>query len=159
MSLLRNEQKLVSALQSSGTVAGGTVAELTVAQYLHEWLEGKQSLRPSTRLSYTTHIRLYLTPHLGKVIVSDLRPLHIQRMYSIITGSNGDRQRPVSVATLRRIHATLMSALNTAVRRGLIDRNPASTVELPRVIKTRVQYRVRATCGGSSKLSITTVCT
>jgi hypothetical protein len=29
----------------------------------------------------------------------------------------------VSTSTLHRIHATLMSALNTAVRRGLIDRN------------------------------------
>ena len=35
------------------------------------------------------------------------------------------RTAPLSVASLRRIHATLTSALNTAVRRGLIERNPA----------------------------------
>lgn len=38
----------------------------------------------------------------------------------------------VSVTTLHRIHATLMSALNTAVRRGLLTTNPAVVVELPR---------------------------
>lgn len=37
----------------------------------------------------------------------------------------------VGAATLERVHATLMSALGTTVRRGLIDRNPAETVELP----------------------------
>jgi integrase len=133
MSLLSNRTRLESVPQPS------VPEDLTVAQYLNEWLEGKQSLRPSTRLSYTTHVRLYLTPHLGEVILSDLRPLHIHRMYSNITARNGDRQRPISVTTLRRIHGTLMSAMNTAVRRGLIDRNPASTVELPRVIQPRVE--------------------
>ena len=41
----------------------------------------------------------------------------------------------ISVSTLRRVHATLMSALNTAVRRGLLERNPAATVELPRATR------------------------
>lgn len=39
---------------------------------------------------------------------------------------------PVGISTLHRIHATLMSALNSAVRRGLIPTNPAALVELPR---------------------------
>ncbi|MFC5179405.1 tyrosine-type recombinase/integrase [Nocardioides taihuensis] len=56
-------------------------------------------------------------------------------MYREIAMLNDSRDRPISAATLRRIHATLMSALNTAVKRGLIDRNPASTVELPRAAK------------------------
>jgi integrase len=38
----------------------------------------------------------------------------------------------LSPATARRVHATLTSALNQAVRRGLIATNPASLVELPR---------------------------
>ena len=55
-----------------------------------------------------------------------------------IFGDHPRRPRPrasevlASVPTLRRIHGTLMSALNLAVRRGLIERNPAATVELPR---------------------------
>ena len=70
--------------------------------------------------------------------MQQLRPGHIERMYRQLATA-GDTSRPLSISTLHRIHATLMSALNTAVRRGLIDRNPAATVELPRVPRSRVE--------------------
>jgi integrase len=38
--------------------------------------------------------------------------------------------RPLTAARLRRVHTTLMSALNTAVKRRLLPLNPASYVEL-----------------------------
>lgn len=100
----------------------------TVAEYLEQWLWGKQSLRASTFQSYESHVRRYLVPHLGRLKLTSLRPEHVDRMYRNISTSS-DRQ--VTVGTLRRIHSTLMSALNTAVRRGHLERNPAATVELP----------------------------
>lgn len=112
---------------------------LTVAGYLEVWLAGKQSLRDSTRQSYGLHVRKYLTPYLGDLPLTELRPVHIERMYQLIaTGDAEDGVTSLSVSTLRRIHATLTSALNTAVRRGLIERNPAATVELPPVRRPRV---------------------
>jgi integrase len=110
---------------------------LTMATYLPAWLEGKQTLRPSTRLAYGTHLRLYLLPHLGHLRVGDVRAHHIEEMYRQIVVENKARERPVGTATLHRVHATLMSALNVAVRRGLLRRNPASTVELPTARPTR----------------------
>lgn len=112
---------------------------LTVARYLGVWLAGKHGLRPSTHASYSTHIRLYLVPHLGSLVLTELRPEHIERMYEQIEAANGERARQVSTATRRRIHATLNSAMNTAVRRGLIARNPAATVEHPVSLKNRVE--------------------
>ncbi|MBD3926576.1 site-specific integrase [Nocardioides cavernae] len=105
---------------------------LTVGTYLPDWLQGKQALRPSTRASYESHIRLHLLPHLGHVPLAELRADHIERMYQKIAGSNPERSRAVSPATMRRIHATLTSALSTAERRGLVVRNAASRVELAR---------------------------
>ena len=101
---------------------------------LDGWPTGKQSLRESTRQSYEVHVRRYLKPHLGDLPLVELRPAHIERMYRLI-GAAGDQERgvPLSVASVRCIHATLTSALSTAVRRGLIERNPAATVELPPV--------------------------
>lgn len=108
----------------------------TVGEYLESWLWSKQSLRPSTHTSYETHVRRYLTPHLGRLRLDSLRSTDIDRTYRLLRGQeDGDG---LSVATLRRVHATLMSALNTATRRGLIDRNPAVTVELPRPTRIRV---------------------
>jgi len=111
-------------------------SEWTVAEYLEEWLWMKQALRPSTHRSYETHVRKYLIPLLGSLPLRALRPVHIDRAYREIAMTS-IAGRPLSVATLRRVHATLMSALNTATRRGLIDRNPAATVELPRARKAR----------------------
>jgi integrase len=41
-----------------------------------------------------------------------------------------ERTRPLSAASIKRVHATLMSALNTAAKRRLIYFNPAAHVEL-----------------------------
>src|SRR4051794_40026799 len=118
-------------------VRGARSAAPTVGEFLEGWLVGKQSLRPSTRVSYTTHVQRYLVPFLGAVPLDGLRPLHIDRMYAEIALRGVRGGRPISVSTVRRIHATLTSALNTAVRRGLIERTPAATVELPPVRRTR----------------------
>jgi integrase len=105
---------------------------LIVAGFLIGWLEGRQSLRPSTRQAYQTHLTQHLIPELGHLRLPDLRSHHIEGMYRRTTDANTARERPVGPTTMRRIHATLNSALNTAVRRGLIRRNPATTVDLPR---------------------------
>ena len=107
-------------------------SKVTVAEYLVEWLNGKQSIRPSTRQAYGVHVVVHIVPAVGHLRLLDLRSHHIEAMYRSIALANASRERPVGAATMQRIHATLMSALNTAVRRGLIRRNPAATVELAR---------------------------
>ena len=111
--------------------------KVTVAEYLVQWLDGKASLRPSTHFAYTTHVQLYLSPHLGHLRLGDLRAHHVEAMFREILAGNHRRERPVGPTTLRRINATLLSALGTAVRRGLIRRNPAATVELARAARPR----------------------
>ena len=93
----------------------------TVGTYLESWLWNKQSLRPPTHAAYETHIRRYLVPVLGQLPLDALQPQHVERMYRNLAATEG---RALSTASLHRVHATLMSALNTAGRRGLIDRNP-----------------------------------
>lgn len=110
---------------------------LTLSEYLPKWLEGKQSLRPSTRASYESHIRLHLVPHLGHIALLELSAEDIERMYREITIKSSERSRAVSPATMRRIHATLTSALSTAERRGWVQRNAATTLELARAPKPR----------------------
>jgi integrase len=47
--------------------------------------------------------------------------------------------RPLGPLTLRRIHNTLSGALKSAVRAGLIPRNPAPDAELPRAVQPQVK--------------------
>ena len=104
------------------------VHSLTVGEYLDNWLKGKQALRPKTLSLYRDVMELYLVPHLGSVRLLELRATHLDAFYAAIT--IGKRGRPLSPATIRRIHAVLRSALNSAVKRRLIPYNPAEHIEL-----------------------------
>lgn len=104
------------------------VHSLTIGEYLDTWLIGKHSLKPKTVSVYRDAIELYLRPHLGDIRLLELRAHHLDRFY--VTISIGRRGRPLSPASIRRVHAVLRSALGTAVKRRLIPYNPAEHVEL-----------------------------
>jgi integrase len=109
-------------------MTGVNAHELTVGAYLDTWLQGKHGLKPSTKENYRAAVELYIRPHLGSIRLVDLRPHHLDRFYAAITV--GRRGKPLSAASIRRIHATLRSALAMAVRRRLIPWNPALHIEL-----------------------------
>ena len=136
-----------------GKLRGGTYVERTramVGEYLDQWLAGKAKLRATTHRSYGDHIRLYLKPGLGHLRLAELRDTHVENLYTavrllgtehadpddwltkrLLEARESVPRRPLSDASLRRIHATLMSALNTAVERKRVDVNPAAHVEVP----------------------------
>lgn len=120
-----------AALREMVDLTGTDVAvhKLTVGAYLDSWIEGKLALKPSTRSHYSDAIRLYLKPQLGDVLLIDLRAHHLDRMYSGMV--RGVRGKPLNPASLRRVHACLRSALNSAVKRRLLNHNPAQHIELP----------------------------
>jgi integrase len=105
-----------------------SVTSLTVGEYLQAWLDGKRALKPKTMALYQDLTRLYLVPNLGQIRLLQLRAQHLDRMYSAI--ALGRRGRPLSPSTIRRVHAVLRSALNSAVKRRLIPYNPANHIEL-----------------------------
>jgi len=114
---------------------GGGV--LTVGDWLAHWLASRTSPAGSTMRSYGAHVRLYLAPYLGPVLLAELSAAHIQAMFTAITRQHQETGSPVSAATLNRVRATLRAALNAAVRRGLIGENPASRAELPHARRPR----------------------
>ena len=118
----------------------------TTAQWLTEWLTGRKALEDTTARSYTSHLNLYLLPHLGEVRLDKLRVGHIAAMFEAIAERNEmiethraspdeDKRaavkgmRTIAPATMHRIRATLRAALNAAIRQRLIDTNPAAHVE------------------------------
>ncbi len=120
----------------------------TVGEYLDQWLAGKGRLRSSTRRSYQEHLDLYLRPGIGHVRLTELREVHVERLYAamaelgtpqpvpsyeldrLVAARGAPLTRALSDARIRRVHATLMSALNSAVKRRMIGHNPAAHVEL-----------------------------
>jgi integrase len=130
-------------------------SDLTVGQWLDDFLTRKRKIEPSTRRSYEAHIRLYFKPHLGHIRLDRLRVSDIAGMFEAIEEFNevieqarisGDPKlvaavglrRPVAPATMHRIRATLRHALNLAIKQErLIDFNPAAAVELPQATRPK----------------------
>jgi integrase len=117
---------------------------LTVGEYLDKWLESAANAKVSERTfaEYSALLKRYVLEPLGMKKLSDLRPLDIQSLYSsMLSPKLKDGEEPeegviyglgVSARTVRYTHAVLSSALKQAVRWGMLYRNPAELVQLPK---------------------------
>jgi len=101
--------------------------------------EREHGKRASTSRGYAAHMRSYLVPYLGGIPLAALTAGDVQSMCTAVTRDEGALGRPVSAATLHRIHATLRAALNGAVRAGLISANPGRHPGLPGAARPRPQ--------------------
>ncbi|RCG21932.1 site-specific integrase [Sphaerisporangium album] len=140
---------------------------LKVGPFLRQWVAGKKSLAESTRAGYLEHIDLYLEPGLGHLYLADLSDEHLEKLYQAMEQINrplegppsemlrrllavrtvaaweGARpgqlhiSKPLSPARIRRVHATLSSALSTARRQKKITHDPSKHIELTAAKKRR----------------------
>lgn len=62
-----------------------------------------------------------------------MQPEHIEKLYAKL------RAKGLKPATVHQVHRTLRTALNEAVRRGQIARNPATLAKAPRVVEDEIQ--------------------
>jgi len=99
---------------------------LTVAEHLHQWLEGYVKTNCSQRTfdGYTAIIEHHLIPALGNTQLKQLHPQAIQSYY----GKACDK---LSARTVHHQHRVLSQSLKYAVRQGYLGRNPAELVDPP----------------------------
>lgn len=110
--------------------------KVTLADYLEQWLKDYcwANLAPRTAEGYQYIVRCHLIPTLGQKPLTQLKPEHLQRMYSDkLSAGRYDGKGGLSNRTVRYCHVTLHKALKMALRLGLITRNPADAVEPPRL--------------------------
>ena len=107
----------------------------TVKEWLNIWYESYviNNVRTSTRVSYEGIINNHLIPHIGHIKLVDLKKIHIEKMYNdlLINKSNKNSKKVLSVKSIRNIHLVLHKALNEAVEREYIIKNPATIVQVP----------------------------
>ncbi|SEB46749.1 Site-specific recombinase XerD [Amycolatopsis tolypomycina] len=142
------EPEEIAQQLNAGTRALGNQIP-TVAEWLATWLARRRKLRGGTKLSYSSHIRLWLEPYLGHYRLDALTVEHVAGMFDAMAERNDailaarasdDPQirksvrgvRTMGAATMQRYRATLRAALNAAIRdpKLNITFNPASHVEL-----------------------------
>lgn len=89
-------------------------------------LEGVVS--PSSHAAYAKVVHKALVPHLGSLTLAALTEAHVRAMYAAVSPARG----LAAGKLLRRF-------LRDAVRAGLVARNVAMDLPLPRVVRRRVQ--------------------
>ena len=101
----------------------------TVAEFLTAWLaERERSMKPTSYARYRDYVVKDLVPALGTVRLEALTHEHVARLIvDLETAGRG-------AVTVRRIHATLRSALSDAVKRRRLTHNAAVHAVLPQVV-------------------------
>ncbi|MEO5313174.1 tyrosine-type recombinase/integrase [Pseudarthrobacter sp. CC12] len=109
----------------------------TAAAYLTEWLDGQErhaQLKPSTLRMYKRYIHNDVVPAFGtKILLKDLRRPHVAGLIKALQDAGR------GAVTIKRIHATLSSALTDAVQDGLLAENVAAGARLPKVEKKKIK--------------------
>jgi integrase len=108
------------------------VEKVTLAEYLHRWLNGPvktKNLKPITYEQYQRQVRVHIVPSLGQVKLRNLSPELVQDLYDSKTAAG---LKPSSV---RYIHAVL----EHAHKRRLIPENVASKTDPPKIRPPEIQ--------------------
>ncbi len=110
----------------------------TVERWLTHWVDNIAvlSVTENTIDGYRVAVKVHLIPGLGKHRLDGprrLEPEHLERFYAKMQ-ANGS-----AAGTAHQAHRTLRAALNEAVRRGHLVRNPATLAKPPRLTEEEVE--------------------
>lgn len=118
--------KLASALNDRNSGVPVVSNNQSIPQFLDAWLASiKTSVRPRTYESYDLNVRR-LKPLLGKGKLSSLTAAKIEKAYGDLLGLGLSRR------SVEQVHTVLHNALKKAMKWGLLGRNPADAVSVPR---------------------------
>lgn len=107
----------------------------TLAAWLDVWLETYVSIsvKPYTYDSYWRTCKNHIKPALGRVKLSELSPLQIQRFYNSLL-----IDKKLSPKTVKNVNGILHNALAQAVKLRMIAQNPTELCDLPRAPRKKI---------------------
>jgi len=114
---------------------------LTVAQFLDQWLAARTDLAAMTHQRYGDIVRTQIKPALGSIRLTSLKPLDVQTAYGTWE-KTGRLKRPgvgLSKRTILHHHRLIHRALKDALKWGLVARNVADAVNVPRPVTVEMK--------------------
>jgi integrase len=120
--------KLARAIVERGRGVDLVPHDQSTAEYLDYWLEQvvRPGRAPRTLESYSSVVRLHLSPALGKVPIRSLSPVDVVSMFGRM------RAKGLGARTQELAYAVLHSALRQAVKWGLTSANVCDRVDKPK---------------------------
>jgi integrase len=153
------QKKLTEALSKQQTGYDISPQTQTVGQFLKYWVDSvvPGSTKPKTEKFYRYVTSIHLIPTLGKIQIQKLSAQHVQALVNdrLGTAKLARATKPknltepteavispamLSPRSVRHIHRTLCTALETAVKHGFVQRNVATLVDPPRVTKAEMKF-------------------
>lgn len=129
----RVQEKLRKLQNDAANGADLSAARTTTGEWLTRWLVlVKPTVEPNTYGPYERHVRLHITPHVGRVLLGKLAAVHVQGMYAALAEAG------VSAALQQKVGTTLTIALNQAVKLDMIPSNPATKIRKPKARKPEI---------------------
>ncbi|MCL0048213.1 site-specific integrase [Dehalococcoidia bacterium] len=129
------EKRLAEMLHQLDTGNFVKPGKANLGNFLEQWLKDYAwpNLAPRTAEGYEHIIRRHLIPGLGNIPLTQLKPEHLQRYYAEkLSDGRCDGKGGLNPRTVRHHHVTLHNALQSAVKWGLLSRNPTDAVSPPR---------------------------
>ena len=124
-------QKMTELLNNlqKGLITNPT--EVTLSEWFDTYMlvYKKKKTKPTSYVNYSVKIKNHINPAIGHIKLKALRQEHIQRFV------NSMIDKELSPSTIEASYKLLHNALETAVDNGMIVRNVAQRVELPRIRK------------------------
>lgn len=101
---------------------------LSLNTWFDTWLEDykKNTIKAGTYIVYLEHYDYYVRAKLGKKMIADIRPEHINKLYNDLAGRN------LATGTIKLVSAVLNGCFRQAERNGIITKNPIPLVNIPR---------------------------
>src|SRR5262245_39027011 len=108
----------------------------TVAGWLAHWIENiavPPHIGENTHAGYRVDVGRHLIPGIGAHRLEKLAPEHVERLYAKLQRSG------LSAGGVHHVHRTLRAALNEAVKRSHLARNPVLLAKAPRPTEKEVE--------------------
>lgn len=122
----RDAQRFLDTVQvakARGVWVDPALGRQTFESYAHAWLRGRGHVAPGTRQKEVGHVENHLLPAFGGWQLVAIQPADIRAWLATLERSPG---------TVKAIFGTLRLILGTALRDGVLGRNPCDSVDQPR---------------------------
>ena len=121
-------------------------SNITLSEWLDKWITElmPQAVRPTTLKGFELICRCYIKPYLGDKKIAFITTNDVQKMYAKLKKEGRIKNHPVHGHTLAdnmiiKIHSTLHLAMETAIAKNLIAKNPTEGTTVPNKEKDFVQ--------------------
>ena len=130
------QKKITAALSDLDKGTYVEPSKIIFLDWLDIWLETykKSEIKPMTYINYRAKIKNHIKPLIGKYRLNDLRIDIIQDTINKLSSA-----KKLSPETVRGIYNIIHDSLNKAVKNGLIIKNVAIDITLPKIMKKEIR--------------------